>query len=325
VSKKLIVLSLAVGVSLLACLGCGADLPIPSQKGDSQSPAADQAPGADVAQMDASQAPANVDALRAAPEWQQQLTEAFEAAANAHDIPVDLLVTLAKVGSGFENRGNTPTVEGGYGIMALRKNDLGGDSLALAAELTGESTDVLIADPTANIMGAAAVLSAYAKEADVDTSEGIEAWLPAVIKYAGLDEDNSKFFARGVYELIQIGFSTYNSYGEEFMVPPYDLAMDLNSLVPPGMKQIPLEVLEEGVDPDKWLKQQELKEVDYPNAIWDPAASCNYSTYIESKDTIVVHTIEGTAAGARSWMKNCASSVSSHYVISEAGTVPSMV
>ena len=89
--------------------------------------------------------------------------------------------------------------------MALRQERPGGNSLELAAQLTGVTTEQLTADPVASINGAAAVLNAYAIEAGVDRAQGIEAWLPAVIKYAGLDEEDSKFFAMGVYELIQLG------------------------------------------------------------------------------------------------------------------------
>ncbi|HOB75110.1 MAG TPA: immunoglobulin domain-containing protein [Phycisphaerae bacterium] len=262
--------------------------------------------------------------LKNSPEWQQPLMPVFEEAAAGYNVPLDLLLTLAKMGSAFENRGDARTIEGGYGLMALRDNDLGGDSLKLASELTGLPREQLIADPAASIAGAAAVLNAYANEAEVDRSAGIEAWLPVVVKYAGLDAEDSNFFAYGFYELLSVGFEVTNSFGETFTVERYELSLDFKSLVPPGIKQIPLDVLEKGLDPAA-LDKTDKQELDYPGAIWDPAASCNYTATVTSKDTIIVHTIEGTAAGARSWMKNCASQVSSHYVISEAGTIWQMV
>ena len=102
------------------------------------------------------------EALKTAAAWQQPLTPAFEKAAAMYNVPVDLLVTLAKFGSGFENRGEAQTIEGGYGLMALRQNVLGADSLLLAEQLTGISSQQLIDDPAASILGAAAVLDAYA-------------------------------------------------------------------------------------------------------------------------------------------------------------------
>ncbi len=315
-SQKILalIILLATGLWLLSA-GCGGDSPLsPLDALSGDADPTESVPVNSVAE--------DGDLMRSTPGWSQPLAPLFQQAAAAYGVPEDLLVTLAKAGSGFENRGSTPTIEGGYGLMALRQNDLGGDSLALAAQLTGLATEDLITDPAASLYGAAAVLSAYADGAGVDRAAGIEAWLPAVIQYAGLDEEDSKFFARGIYELLQVGFEATNRDGEAFAVAARELqTIDLASLVPPGMTQIPLEVLEAGIDPDKWVQQQQLLQVDYPGATWDPAASCNYTATVTSKDTIIIHTIEGTAAGARSWFKNCNSNVSAHYVISEAGGV----
>lgn len=67
---------------------------------------------------------------------------------------------------------------------------------------------------------------------------------------------------------------------------------------------------------------------DYPGAIWDPAASCNYSSRASGSviSHVTIHTIEGTYAGAISWFKNCNAGVSAHYVLrSSDGQVTQMV
>src|SRR5512137_3064203 len=69
--------------------------------------------------------------------WTGPITPVLQQAAADYSVPYELLVVLGKVGSAFENRGDAPTVEGGYGVMALRDNPWGGDSLALASKLTG--------------------------------------------------------------------------------------------------------------------------------------------------------------------------------------------
>lgn len=315
-----------LGIWLVASIGCGSFMELPGASPDDET----------VQNIDAVSTPAPADfskgseiaSLQNAAQWQQPLMPAFEQAAAQYNVPIDLLITLAKIGSGLENRGQAKTIEGGYGLMALRKNDLGGNSLELAAQLTGKSPEELIADPAASIYGAAAVLSADADKAQIDREAGLEAWLPAVIAYAGLDEEDSKFFAYGVYELLGVGFDTTNSTGESFRVAPHDFsAMNLDSLIPPGMKRIAIEDLEAGINPDTIGSpdKSDTLKVDYPSAIWDPAASCNYSTSITGKDTIIIHTIEGSAAGSRSWFKNCAANSSAHYVVSEAGTVWQMV
>ena len=244
--------------------------------------------------------------------WSFPLMPFFESAARQYDVPLPLLLVLGYFGSAFENRGGAPTIEGGYGVMALRQNELGGESLAFAASLTGESIEALKLDPAANIHGAAAVLDSTAKSMGIDRSKGLQAWLDVVIKYAGLDEENSRFFAMEVFEKLSSGLDCVNSSGERFRFDPQDIgSIDLKSLEPPRIGVV-------GGPPI-------LQSADYPPAIWDPAPTCNYSTTWTNKDTIVVHTIEGTAAGARSWFKNCNSSVSAHYVIAENGTIWQMV
>ncbi len=228
----------------------------------------------------------------------------FEAAAATYNVPQDLLLVLGEMGSRFENRGTEPTIEGGYGIMGLRANAMGGDSLSLASNLTGTDAEQLKVDAGANILGAAAVLDSYAKEAAIGR-KGIEDWLPVVIRYAGLDAVSSKIFAREFYERLQSGVSITNSAGESFVVPAHKLSLDPVSIAPSQIITA-------------------SASQDYAGAIWSPL-SCNYSTSVTTKDTVVVHTIEGTAAGAIAIFNNCSNQASSHYVVSESGTVWQLV
>lgn len=237
--------------------------------------------------------------------WAEPLGPILEQAAATYNVPRALLVTLGYMGSAFENRGDQPTIEYGYGVMALRENAWGGDSLALAARLLNASPDAVRTDPRLNIAGAAAVIDAYANEAKLDRTAGPDAWLGPVIRYAGLDVESSRLFAKEVFEHLKAGLEATNTWGETFSFPPQPVTIDLQSLSPPP---------EPGVS-----------STDYGPATWDPAASCNYSAYSTSKDTVVIHTIEGSAAGARSWFKNCAAQCSAHYVVSEGGGVWQMV
>lgn len=55
---------------------------------------------------------------------------------------------------------------------------------------------------------------------------------------------------------------------------------------------------------------------------WQPAGSCNYtassrpSSY--SINTVVIHKVEGSAAGAASWFQNCAAGASAHYAFNNS-------
>ncbi len=66
---------------------------------------------------------------------------------------------------------------------------------------------------------------------------------------------------------------------------------------------------------------------DYPPAIWNPAATCNYSSRGGTAiSAVTIHDTEGSYAGAISWFQNCAASVSAHYVLrSSDGQVTQMV
>jgi len=65
---------------------------------------------------------------------------------------------------------------------------------------------------------------------------------------------------------------------------------------------------------------------DYPPAIWNSAASCNYSSRTAAISHVAIHTTQGSYASAISWFQNCAASVSAHYVIrSSDGQVTQMV
>lgn len=69
-----------------------------------------------------------------------------------------------------------------------------------------------------------------------------------------------------------------------------------------------------------------LASTDYPPAIWNPAASCNYSSRSTAVSHVTVHTTQGSYAGSISWFQNCSAGVSAHYVIrSSDGQVTQMV
>lgn len=73
--------------------------------------------------------------------------------------------------------------------------------------------------------------------------------------------------------------------------------------------------------------QPALASPDYAPAIWNPAATCNYSAGRSTPFThVAVHTTQGSYAGAISWFKNCSSQVSAHYVLrSSDGQITQMV
>ena len=71
----------------------------------------------------------------------------------------------------------------------------------------------------------------------------------------------------------------------------------------------------------------DVASADYAPAIWNAAASCNYSSRAGTAvSAITIHTTQGSYAGSISWFQNCAAGVSAHYVIrSSDGQVTQMV
>lgn len=69
------------------------------------------------------------------------------------------------------------------------------------------------------------------------------------------------------------------------------------------------------------------RSADYGPAIWNPAASCNYSSRNGvAVSAVTIHTVQGSYAGCISWFQNCNAGVSAHYVIrSSDGQVTQMV
>jgi chitodextrinase len=251
--------------------------------------------------------------------WTQPLMPEFEKAAAKHNVPLPLLLTLGYLGSGFENRGDAPTIENGYGVMALRnKNAWHSDSLGEGIGLTKGNAEKIVKDPGSNINAAAAVLSAYANQMKIDRSKGLQEWLYPVIKYAGLDPEYSRMFAMEVFEQLLTGLKCVNAAGETFQFGPQDIGnIDLSDLEPASA------VRSQGTSPLTARPNQLYSPLtaQYGPAVWYPAASCNYQTGSYSKNTVVIHTIEGSAAGCLSWFNNCSAQVSAHYVSSQAGGI----
>ena len=210
--------------------------------------------------------------------------------------------------------------------MALRKNDLGGDSLALAAQLTGITTEELIADPAASIDGAAAVLNAYADEADVDRSQGHRGLAPGGHQVRRPGRGGQQVLRHGrVRAADRSGSASTNSYGETFAVSSRGAAtIDLASLVPPGMKRIPLEALEAGHrSRTRWLPSgKETARSGLPRSDLGPGRVVQlhrdqFAARTRSSSTRSRALRPALAPGSRT----AHSQVSSHYVVSEAGGV----
>jgi len=239
------------------------------------------------------------------------MNAAFAAAAAEYGVPRDLVVAVGYGETHLDGHGGQPSQDNGFGVMHLVSNPTR-HTLDEAAKRTGESTDALRTDTTANVRGGAAVLRAMADEQGLSTDERnrIAAWYPVVATYGGAkDAAVARLYADTVYDLLASGMQVRTPSGEPVEVPPYQRKPERGALekAPAG-----------GVG---------TQGLDYPNSRWVAANPNNYSPGRSAAiNLIVVHVTQGSYAGTVSWFQNPSSGVSAHYVVrSSDGEITQMV
>lgn len=227
-----------------------------------------------------------------------EIENSFQNSANQFSIPVDIIKAVAYAETRFyhnipsEEHQSCAGIPHTYGIMGLRNDTWFGTSLLKAAELIKENPDSLISNAALNIKGASALLSSIADEVKIRRSN-LNEWKPVLEKYSGIPQDEVReFYSFDAFKVLSEGTSTN---GIEISAHP----------------EIDIGVFGENVNPQNKLKN--LESADYGPAVWDP--SPNYTSNGINQLFSVVHTTEGSFAGALSWLKNPASSASSHYII----------
>src|SRR5688572_12543627 len=227
----------------------------------------------------------------------------FETAARRYKVPVELLLAMGYHNTLWEMpppsasayRKGDPEGRGDYGIMQLTQNP-SRNTLGKAAKLTGLSKARLKNNRSANIEGGAAFLSDLVGKTKPKRLDG---WQEALTQYADTD-----LYASRVYGVLREGASTTISTGEHLKLSPQNVEV-----------------------PQVYTAQSGA--TDYPQALWRPAASCNYTNSNRETshdiDKIVIHVAEGSYSGTISWFENCAAQASAHYVVSKEGRISQCV
>ncbi|WP_436757400.1 N-acetylmuramoyl-L-alanine amidase [Streptosporangium sp. V21-05] len=193
---------------------------------------------------------------------------AFTEAARRYGVPESVLLALSYLESRWEGHGGLPSVSAGYGPMHLidgraepgRPHGAGEDprgdetrprvialpplapdppedTLRRASELTGLSPDRLREDPSANIMGGAALLADHRRRTGGGgPGDDPASWYDAVARYPGVPEKGAAgkeaalSFADEVYATIRSGASRVTDDGERVTLPA---TPDLSTPGPP--------------------------------------------------------------------------------------------
>ncbi len=277
----------------------------------------------------------------------QQMNRWFQEASAEFDVPLELLQAIAFSESRWQHKVAGPEADSAevlheqtllrmkpknaqaddhnqpasFGVMGLRDDAYFGHSLQQAATLLGRTAEELKANAQLNIRGAAALLSQLA--GGRTRNNAVEEWEPAVAQYSGIPQPSvAEMHTFDIFNAIRSGRADEGyriSQKEVDMVQMYGEQRAKVLAAPRLTIDVPSNVPEDG--------EVSALSTDYGPAIWDPAASCNYSSRSGTAVThVTIHTVQGSYAGAISWFKNCSASVSAHYVVrSSDGQITQMV
>ncbi len=235
------------------------------------------------------------------------LEASFQSAAREYQVPAGVLKAIGYVETRLSLTPNLESGSGGVGVMQLaRRGDQ--DRLGEAMRLTLATEGQLRVDPNANVRGAAAVLrelfdKSQASDASLDANE-VGDWYLAVSNYPGFDSATfSAEYAADVFLALETGFSVQGAEGTLGQAPTAS----------------------------RWRHHAPMAAsrrdavLEYPGgAGW--VASPNYSSGRSSYEFVLIHTMQGSYAGTKSWFQNPSSNVSSHYIVrSSDGEVTQMV
>lgn len=227
-----------------------------------------------------------------------------------------------------------PQAFGVMGLIADGKNYFRGN-LHLVAELSGYLPEEIISSPEKHIM---AYARAYASLLGVSGAHAqapeAQAEVLRALSELPVDDNPVNNFALNAHLYSVYTFLSDPVHRAAHGIPDYKI--DMSKIF--GAEN--LKVLSAGRiiisgekitntrgDVYKNSGSSATQSADYPPALWNPAASCNYSSRNGTAiSAVAIHDVEGSYSGCISWFQNCSANASAHYVIrSSDGQVTQMV
>lgn len=241
-------------------------------------------------------------------------------------VPVGMLEAVSFSYTRFQSRvwPDTVAMEEGdipltYSVMGLTLDGKGyfRENLRTVASLSGEKVENILHDDGKAIMAYAAAFSALQRKYDCYGDE--------VEDYKQILMDLSEIPTQCEFALNSSLYVIYLFLADSDVVQYGIPRREIDFLKLFG-KWLPL-LQQKTVRLEESPDNKQVHSVDYPNAVWVPASSCNYSSRNGTHVTnVTVHYTSGTYAGAIAWFQNCNAHVSAHYVIrSVDGQVTQMV
>jgi len=232
---------------------------------------------------------------------------------------------------------NCMGMSGAYGVMGLildGKNYFN-NNLELVSNLSGVTVDEIINNPEKNILAYASALDAVMSSSTNKKTNSVENISSALILLSELPHnDAGQTFALNTQLYSYLTFLNDADFQSKYNFPNYNL--DLHSyfgeenykvLSSSHVTVSDEKVYDNNGNTFKKTDPPSVMSSDYAPAIWNAAASCNYSTgRTNSISAVAIHDVEGSYAGCISWFQNCNANVSAHYVVrSSDGQITQMV
>ncbi|WP_242107337.1 N-acetylmuramoyl-L-alanine amidase [Luteimonas aquatica] len=326
-------------------LACSLGLVFPAGRSMAATPDKEQIPAS------AKGAPASLQPLLA--ERAKYRTYFSAAYARYPDLPVGLLEAIAWSETGWTHVRPDPSPQAhrhmppAYGVMGLYRGEGFANQVREGARLLGVSEAMVMSDPELNILAGAALLDqalrATRERANAAGLSGDDAVLArALAAYAGYGSGggNIRSYARTsfAYNVLLGAERGITERGVE--IPRRKV--EWNKAFPGNqLRVLRAPVLNVDVDADRITPESATTAPaaaapqatasatlagDFGEAIWNPASSSNYSTASNAASAVILHTTEGSYAGAIAWFQNPSAQVSAHYVIRKSdGQITQMV
>ncbi|MFL5753060.1 MAG: N-acetylmuramoyl-L-alanine amidase [Bacteroidia bacterium] len=223
-----------------------------------------------------------------------------------------------------------------YGPMGLTLDGKGyfRNNLELVSKLSGIARDEIISSPEKNIK---AYAKAYARlQEKLKTGKEVSQQIPVLVALSELpsDGDLQRNFALNSQLYVIYWFLSDGEFQDSYGFPDHGIKFEeifgaenyrilSSSKVSIGQNTI------KGKDGSTYKVAgfNTVQSTDYGPALWNAAATCNYSSRNGTAiSAVTIHDVEGTYAGCISWFQNCSASVSAHYVVrSSDGQITEMV
>ncbi|HWY37165.1 MAG TPA: N-acetylmuramoyl-L-alanine amidase [Bacteroidia bacterium] len=229
-----------------------------------------------------------------------------------------------------------PQAYGVMGLIADGKNYFR-SNLVTVSQYSGFSVDDIISSPEKNILAYAKAYSVLLKEAKNSPDKKSFAAHTLVLTQLSelpLDENKVNNFALNSHLYSVYSFLNKPEYQAAYNFPQHRIDMEeifgrqnLQVLSSSGVTITENEIENQQGVSYKTNNPNSVQSADYAPAIWNPAASCNYTvSRTQSISAVTIHDTEGSYASSIAWFQNCSSQVSAHYVIrSSDGQITQMV